>query len=83
MKEYICYATLRGMIEVKIREIAEARGITTAYQLQKALDVAPSVAARLWRGEITKIGLDTLDNLCRVLKSRPDKVLKYTPESDE
>lgn len=71
------------MIEVKIREIAEARGITTAYQLQKALDVAPSVAARLWRGDLSKIGLDTLDNLCRILKSRPDKLLKYTPEGDE
>jgi DNA-binding Xre family transcriptional regulator len=71
------------MIEVKIREVAEARGITTAYQLQKALDVAPSVAARLWRGEISKIGLDTLDNLCRVLKSRPDKLLMYTPEGSD
>lgn len=79
----MCRANLRCMIEVKIREVAEARGITTAYQLQKALEVAPSVAARLWRGEISKIGLDTLDNLCRVLKSRPDKLLRYTPEGDE
>jgi DNA-binding Xre family transcriptional regulator len=79
----MCCATLRGMIEVKIREVAEARGITTAYQLQKALDVAPSVAARLWRGEISKIGLDTLDNLCRVLKSKPDKLLMYTPEGSD
>lgn len=79
----MCRATLRGMIEVKIREVAEARGITTAYQLQKALEVAPSVAARLWRGEISKIGLDTLDNLCRVLKSRPDKLLVYTPEGSD
>jgi DNA-binding Xre family transcriptional regulator len=71
------------MIEVKIREIAEARGIATAYQLQKALDVSPSVAARLWRGEITKIGLDTLENLCRALKSRPDKLLVYTPEDSD
>ena len=79
----MCRANLRSMIEVKIREVAEARGITTAYQLQKALDVAPSVAARLWRGEISKIGLDTLDNLCRVLKSRPDKLLMYTPEGND
>ena len=79
----MCCATLRGMIEVKIREVAEARGITTAYQLQKALEVVPSVAARLWRGEISKIGLDTLDNLCRVLKSRPDKLLAYTPEGND
>ena len=83
MKEYVRCANLRSMIEVKIREVAEARGITTAYQLQKALNVAPSVAARLWRGEISKIGLDTLDNLCRVLKSRPDKLLMYTPEGND
>jgi DNA-binding Xre family transcriptional regulator len=72
----------RRMIEVKIKERAEGRGITTAYQLQKALEVQPSVAARLFKGEFTKIDLGTLDKLCRVLKCQPDKLLKYEPTEE-
>lgn len=55
------------MLEVRIREVAEEKGITTAYKLQKALDVAPSVAARLFNGEFKQISLETLDKLCMVL----------------
>jgi DNA-binding Xre family transcriptional regulator len=65
------------MIKVQIRERAESKGITTAYQLQKALGVQPSVAARLWKADFTKIDLGTLDKLCRVLKCQPDKLLRY------
>jgi DNA-binding Xre family transcriptional regulator len=55
------------MLEVRIREVAEGKGITTAYKLQKALDVAPSVAAKLFNGEFSQISLETLDKLCTVL----------------
>ncbi len=68
------------MISVKIREVAEKRGITTAYQLQKAMDVQPSVAARLWKGEFTKIDLGTLDKLCTLFKCQTDKLLRYEPD---
>ncbi len=71
------------MIEVRIREVCEARGITTAYQLQKALNVQPSVAARLYKGEFTRIDLDTLDKLCAVLKCQPHKLLHFTPNGSE
>jgi DNA-binding Xre family transcriptional regulator len=67
------------MIVVKIRERAESKGITTAYQLQKALNVQPSVAARLFKGEFSKIDLGTLDRLCSLLKCQPDKLLRHTP----
>lgn len=69
------------MIVVTIKERAEKCGITTAYQLQKALEVSPTLAARLWRGDFKMIGVhDTIDNLCRVLKCQPDKLLKYVPD---
>ncbi|MFN2455119.1 MAG: helix-turn-helix domain-containing protein [Pyrinomonadaceae bacterium] len=55
------------MIEVKIREVAEAQGINTAYKLQKALNIAPSVAARLFNGEFKQISIETMDKLCTVL----------------
>lgn len=70
------------MINVKIKEVAEARGITTAYQLQKVLDVVPSVAAKLWKAEFKHVSLDTLNKLCKALKCQPDKILHYTPDED-
>jgi DNA-binding Xre family transcriptional regulator len=70
------------MIEITIREMAERRGITTAYQLQKALGVQPDVAAGLWRGELTKIGVVSLDRLCRALRCQPCGLLRYVPEGD-
>jgi DNA-binding Xre family transcriptional regulator len=69
------------MIIVTIRERAEKCGISNAYQLQKAMEVSPTLAARLWSGEFDMIGVKTtLDRLCRVLRCQPDKLLKYVPD---
>ncbi len=56
--------------------------MTTAYQLQKALDISPTVAARLWKGEFDMIGVVTLDKLCRVLRCQPNKFLRYVPDEE-
>lgn len=69
------------MIVVAIKERAEKCGITTAYQLQKAMKVSPTIAARLWRGDFDKLGMVTLDRLCRVLKCQPDKLFKYVADT--
>jgi DNA-binding Xre family transcriptional regulator len=72
-----------GMIEVTIKERAEKCGITNAHQLQKAMGVSPTLAARLWSGDFKMIGVqDTLSNLCRVLRCQPDKLLKYVPDRE-
>jgi DNA-binding Xre family transcriptional regulator len=63
------------MVTLKIREAAERQGITTAYQLQKALNAMPSTAARLWRGEMKMIGLDTVDALCAALGCEPGDLI--------
>jgi DNA-binding Xre family transcriptional regulator len=65
------------MITVVIRQRAEARGIKTAYQLMKALNVSPSLAARWWRGDLKMIGIDTLNLLCEVLECLPNELLRY------
>lgn len=65
-------AMLRFMVvELRIREAAEARGITTAYQLQKRMNVPPGTAARLWRGDMKMIGLDTIETLCEAIGCEP------------
>jgi DNA-binding Xre family transcriptional regulator len=69
------------MIEVMIRERAEKCGIKNAHQLQKAMEVSPTLAARLWSGEFDMIGVKTtLDRLCRVLHCQPDKFLRFVPD---
>lgn len=68
------------MIVVMIRERAEKCGITTAYQLQKALEISPTIAARLWKGNFDKLGMVTLDRLCKALRCQPDKLLKHVTD---
>jgi DNA-binding Xre family transcriptional regulator len=68
------------MIVVTIKDRAAKCGITTAYQLQKAMSVSPTIAARLWRGDFEKIGVGTIDSLCKVLRCQPDKLFRYVPD---
>jgi len=65
------------MILSNIRKTAEARGIENANQLKEALKISPTLAARLWRGEFSQIGLVTLDRLCRELNCQPGELLRY------
>ena len=68
------------MIKTHVREIAEKKGITTAYQLQKALEISPSVAARLWKDDFEFISRTSLDRLCKLLKSRPSHLITFEPD---
>lgn len=67
-------------LTVMIRERAEKRGIKNAHQLGIALGVAPNVSARLWGGEFDKLGMNTLEKLCEVLRCQPDKLFRYVPD---
>lgn len=68
------------MIKVTVKEAAIRAGITTAYQLQKAAEISPAVAADLWKGK--KARLDTFDHLCEVLKCElGDLVSRYKNRS--
>ncbi len=67
------------MIKANIKEMAIRRGIKTAYQLQKAMNLQPSQAAKLYRNDLKMIGLETLDSLCEALDCEPSDILKYSP----
>jgi DNA-binding Xre family transcriptional regulator len=67
----------RRMIKTHVQEMARKRGITTAYQLQKALDVSPSVAAKLWSDDFEFISRTSLNRLCELLKVSPSKLVTY------
>lgn len=63
--------------------MAQQNGIMTAYQLQKACDVQPSLAAKWYRNDLKMIGIDSLDRLCKVLKVTPNDLLQFVEEGDD
>jgi DNA-binding Xre family transcriptional regulator len=70
---------LFGMIKVSIREIAIKNDIKTAYQLQKLMNLQPSMAAKWFRNDLKMIGIESLNSLCEALSCEPSDILKYTP----
>jgi DNA-binding Xre family transcriptional regulator len=66
------------MVEMQIKEVAQRKGIKTAYQLQKVMNVPPGTAARLWKGKMVKIALKTIDALCEALECDPCDLLLRT-----
>ncbi len=64
-------------MKTKINELCRAVGITTAYQLQKATDLSPSQAARLYKDDVEAISLSVLEKLCDTLKCSPNAILGY------
>lgn len=65
------------MITKHVREMAEKRGIPHAHALGKALEVSPTVASKLWKGDFEMIGLGTLDKLCKELECQVGDLLMY------
>lgn len=70
------------VIKFHIKELAEKRGITTAYQLRLAMGVSPTLASRLWKEEFAKIGVGTLDRLCHALKCKPGRLITFEPNEN-
>lgn len=69
------------MVKLTIQQAAKAHGVMNAYQLQKAMKTSPGIAARLWRGDLTMIGLRTLDALCAALECDLGEII--TRETDK
>jgi DNA-binding Xre family transcriptional regulator len=69
------------MILSKVREVAEANGVTSSYQLQNALGVKPTVAVRLWRNQVTRFSTDILNRLCSTFHCQVADLLVYVPDT--
>ncbi len=68
------------MVKLKIKEIATARGIKTAYGLQKRTGFHPGHASRLWKGDLDMIGLSVIDRLCKELECVPGDLIVRVSE---
>lgn len=65
-----------------MREIAEARGVTSGYQLEQLTGFSPDTAASLWRNEWKAIYLKTLNVLCNLFECTPNDLLVFEPDKD-
>lgn len=65
------------MIQIRIRERCLSRGITTAYQLQKAADLTPPTAYRAFNDKIKQVTMETLDKLCTALDCQPHMLFHH------
>lgn len=66
---------IKDVIKVRIREVAQEKGVMTAYQLQKLTGAQPSLAAKWYSNDIKMIAIETLDLLCNKLKCTPNDLL--------
>jgi len=65
-----------NVIKIRIREVAESRGITTAYQLQKLTGVQATVAAKWYKNDLKLIAIESIDLLCKKLDCTPNDLLE-------
>jgi DNA-binding Xre family transcriptional regulator len=66
------------MIKVNIKDIATKKGIKTAYQLQKLMNLQPSVAYKWFSDDLKMIGIESLNSLCEALDCLPSDLLVYS-----
>ena len=69
------------MIEVRLREVLEARG-RTRYWLEKESGIHFNTLARIERAELSnRIELRVLDEICRALECQPGDILVWVDDS--
>jgi putative transcriptional regulator len=66
------------MVELKIKEVAEQRGINNPFTLSQVSGLAYASCHRIWNGQPAMIGLDTIDRLCEALNCEPGDILVRT-----
>jgi DNA-binding Xre family transcriptional regulator len=64
-------------MKIKIAEVGGKHGLKSAYALQKALDISPTMASRLWKGNFKQIGIETIEKLCELFKCSPGDLFVY------
>jgi DNA-binding Xre family transcriptional regulator len=71
------------MVRLKVRELAEAKGILRPMDLARASGLSFSVVHKLWSGNQTRIDLATIDALCIALKVKPGQLIEFTEAADQ
>jgi DNA-binding Xre family transcriptional regulator len=64
-----------AMVELRVREVAERKGISNPLALSKESGIAYANCHKIWNNQQKMIGLDTLDRLCAALDCEPGDIL--------
>ncbi|MEN3331438.1 MAG: Cro/C1-type DNA-binding domain [Blastocatellia bacterium] len=65
------------MVRLIVKETAENAGIKSAYELAQRTGIPVRSVYRIWNGEATMLGLDTIDALCYTLEVPIAQLLRY------
>jgi excisionase family DNA binding protein len=71
------------MIKIKIADIARTKGHSNAYALQRALDISPTMASRLWKGTFKQIATETINRLCELLDCEPSDLIVFSSDKSK
>ena len=64
-----------AMVELRVREVAERKGINNPLSLSKESGIAYANCHKIWNNQQKMISLDTLDRLCAALDCEPGDIL--------
>ena len=68
------------MIRLKVREVAQQRGITTITELATRCGLAYDTAADFWHGRMKRVDLVVLDRVCKALQCQVVDVFEQTDD---
>jgi DNA-binding Xre family transcriptional regulator len=71
-----------GVVRVKIREIAERKGISNPFQLMKASGLNYAQCYLYWNGEPKQLGVDAINRLCLALEITPGQLFEFERDPD-
>lgn len=64
-------------VTLKVRQIAEQRGVDNPFALARATGLGYAVCHRMWNSETTLIALETIAKLCDGLKVKPGQLFEF------
>jgi DNA-binding Xre family transcriptional regulator len=69
------------MIELRVQEVAKARGVATIKALGLTANLAYDTASDLWHGRMKRMDLEVLNRVCYALDCTPSDLLHYTRDA--
>ena len=72
-----------AMMRLHVKEVAEAKGITSAKMLSERSNIPYASVHRIWNGSVTMLALDTIERLCRALNVQPGMLMSWIETEDD
>ena len=69
------------MVELKVKEVAEQKGISNPFALARESGLAYANCHKIWNNQQKMISLDTIDRLCDALGCEPGDIIVKIPVS--